>query len=78
MNHTLDFFHKLDQIMKQDFGNRGLLCSLPDNPVEQTFCSLASAKRVILLTGFPVKMADERWSEKPTAHAERRTWRRPF
>ncbi len=58
MNHTLDFFHKLDQIMKQDFGNRGLLCSLPDNPVEQTFCSLASAKRVILLTGFPVKMAD--------------------
>ena len=54
----MNFFQELDQTMKQDFGNRGLLCSLPENPVEQAFVILSSARRVILLTGFPVRMED--------------------
>ena len=54
----MNFFQALDQSMKQDFGNRGLLCSLPENPVEQAFVILSSARRVILLTGFPVRMED--------------------
>ena len=28
----MTFFKDLDTIMKQDFGNRGLLKALPDNP----------------------------------------------
>lgn len=54
----MNFYQKLDQTLRQDFGNRGLLASLPENPLHQTACTLAHARRVLLLTGFPVRMAD--------------------
>lgn len=54
----MNFYHELDRIMKQDMGERGLLPSLPPNPVEETFHTLKHARRTILLTGFPVRMAD--------------------
>lgn len=54
----MTFFTELDKIMKQDMGGRGLLASLPANPVSETLETLKCAKRVILLTGFPVRMAD--------------------
>ena len=56
MNMT--FFKDLDTIMKQDFGNRGLLKALPDNPIRETLETLSTARRVILLTGFPVRLED--------------------
>lgn len=52
------FFTELDKIMKQDMGGRGLLASLPANPVCEALETLKKAERVILLTGFPVRMAD--------------------
>lgn len=55
---TMTFFKDLDQIMKQDFGNRGLLKALPDNPIPEVLQTLSAARRVILLTGFPVRLED--------------------
>jgi hypothetical protein len=37
----MTFFKDLDTIMKQDFGNRGLLKALPDNPIQETLNTLA-------------------------------------
>lgn len=54
----MNFYHELDMIMKQDMGGRGLLSSLPANPIRQAAAALKHADRVILLTGFPVRMAD--------------------
>lgn len=54
----MTFFTDLDKIMKQDIGGRGFLGTLPANPVKETLDTLANAKRAILLTGFPVRMAD--------------------
>ncbi len=54
----MTFFTELDKIMKQDMGGRGLLGALPATPMEQALETLKTAKRVILLTGFPVRMAD--------------------
>lgn len=54
----MTFFTELDTIMKQDMGGRGLLGVLPANPVDKALESLKCAERVILLTGFPVRMAD--------------------
>lgn len=54
----MDFYKQLDFIMKQDFGNRGLLSSLPENPAEEAANTLRYAKRVIILTGFPVRLQD--------------------
>ena len=54
----MTFFKDLDTIMKQDFGNRGLLNELPDNPIQETLTALTLARRVILLTGFPVRLED--------------------
>lgn len=54
----MTFFKDLDNIMKQDFGNRGLLKALPDNPIQETLHSLSTARRAILLTGFPVRLED--------------------
>ncbi len=54
----MTFFKDLDTIMKQDFGNRGLLNELPDNPIRETLTALTLARRVILLTGFPVRLED--------------------
>lgn len=54
----MNFYTELDLIMKQDFGGRGLLKSLPANPGREAALSLLSATRVILLTGFPVRLSD--------------------
>ena len=54
----MSFYTELDKIMKQDMGHRGLLPSLPSNPVEKTAETLKNTSRVILLTGFPVRMSD--------------------
>lgn len=54
----MTFYKKLDTMMKQDIGGRGLLEHLPENPIEETARTLKHADRVILLTGFPVRMAD--------------------
>ncbi len=54
----MTFFENLDFIMKQDFGGRGLLASLPASPLKSVSASLCHAKNVILLTGFPVRMPD--------------------
>ncbi len=52
------FYDKLDTIMKQDMGGRGFLGTLPANPMHETAETLKSASRVILLTGFPVRLQD--------------------
>ncbi len=54
----MTFYEKLDSIMKQDFGGRGLLASLPLSPLEAVSASLSHAKEAILLTGFPIHMPD--------------------
>lgn len=55
----MTFFTELDKIMKQDMGGRGFLGTLPANPVKEMLGTLASVKRALLLTGFPVRMADD-------------------
>ncbi len=55
---NMTFFEELDRIMKQDMGGRGLLGSLPANPIRETAAALTNSARVLLLTGFPVKMED--------------------
>ncbi|NBI71437.1 DUF4392 domain-containing protein [Clostridiaceae bacterium] len=54
----MKFYERLDAIMKQDFGARGLLSSLPASPLAQTALSLSQARHAILLTGFPVRLPD--------------------
>lgn len=54
----MTFYKKLDTMMKQDIGGRGLLEYLPENPIKEAATTLKHADRVILLTGFPVRMAD--------------------
>ena len=46
----MTFYETLDSIMKQDFGGRGLLASLPASPLAAVSASLAHAKRAVLLT----------------------------
>ena len=53
------FYRSLDKIMTQDLGNRGFLRLLPANPVAETAESLKTASRVILLTGFPVRLGED-------------------
>lgn len=55
----MDFYEQLDLIMKQDFGNRGLLPHLPANPAKEAADTLVYAERVIILTGFPVRISDD-------------------
>lgn len=52
----MTFFKELDKIMKQDMGGRGLLNFLPANPISETYETLITASRVLLLTGFPVRL----------------------
>ena len=54
----MTFFTELDKIMRQDMGGRGLLEHLPANPMKEASETLKDAKRVLLLTGFPIRMAD--------------------
>lgn len=54
----MNYYSRLDKIMKQDFGGRGLLASLPESPLKETVEALKGASHVMLLTGFPVRKAD--------------------
>ena len=54
----MNFYEALETIMRQDFGGRGLLASLPPSPLSEVAESLAGAKRAVLLTGFPVRLLD--------------------
>lgn len=54
----MNFYETLETIMRQDFGGRGLLASLPPSPLSEAAESLAGAKRAVLLTGFPVRLPD--------------------
>ncbi len=55
------FFDKLDSIMREDPGKRGLIPSLPANPMAELNEALDGTKRVILLTGFPIRLADDKY-----------------
>ena len=52
----MTFYETLDSIMKQDFGGRGLLASLPAS--RGCVCFSRPCERAVLLTGFPVRMPD--------------------
>ncbi|MCR5175485.1 MAG: DUF4392 domain-containing protein [Anaerovibrio sp.] len=54
----MSFFAELDNIMREDPGNRGLIPSLPANPVDKLDAALNGVSRVVLLTGFPVKLEE--------------------
>ena len=54
----MTFFKELDKIMKQDLGGRGFLGTLPTNPISETYETLKTASRVLLLTGFPVRLGE--------------------
>ena len=45
----MTFFKDLDTIMKQDFGNRGLLKALPDNPIQETLNTFRSDSATALM-----------------------------
>lgn len=48
----MDFYHELNEIMRYDAGHRGLKVPAPD--LAAVADELVSAKRVLILTGFPV------------------------
>lgn len=54
----MTFYHELDYLMKQDLGGRGFLSVLPANPIAETAECLKTASRVLLLTGFPVRLGE--------------------
>ena len=51
---------RIAQILARDAGGRGLLSGPVSAPVSELTASLAEAKRVLLLTGFPVRLPDGR------------------
>ena len=52
------FYDELDTIMTQDLGGRGFLRVLPANPIAETAETIKTASRVLLLTGFPVRLGE--------------------
>lgn len=54
----MDFFSKIDSIMREDPGKRGLIPSLPANPVAELSDALDGIKRAIVLTGFPIRLSE--------------------
>ena len=52
----MGFFKKLDEAMRYDPGNRGLLANAPANPLDRLQESLAKITGVVILTGFPVRL----------------------
>lgn len=52
----MGFFKKLDEAMRYDPGQRGLLANAPANPMEKLQESLKNIKGVVILTGFPVRL----------------------
>lgn len=57
----MTFYEKLDSIMKEDPGERGLIPTMPPNPVNELDKALDSMERVILLTGFPTRLGENKW-----------------
>ena len=53
---AVGFFNKLDEAMRYDPGNRGLLANAPANPIEGLQESLQEITGVVILTGFPVRL----------------------
>lgn len=54
----MTFYEALNQLMRQDFGSRGLLTALAPTDLTPVAATLSQAKRVIILTGFPVRLED--------------------
>ena len=52
----MGFFKKLDEAMRYDPGNRGLLANAPANPLDRLQEALTDIKGVVILTGFPVRL----------------------
>ena len=52
----MGFFKKLDEAMRYDPGQRGLLANAPANPMEKLQESLKNITGVVILTGFPVRL----------------------
>ena len=52
----MGFFKKLDEAMRYDPGNRGLLANAPANPLDRLQEALTAIKGVVILTGFPVRL----------------------
>ena len=50
----MGFFKKLDEAMRYDPGNRGLLANAPANPLDRLQEALQEITGVVILTGFPV------------------------
>ena len=52
----MGFFKKLDEAMRYDPGNRGLLANAPANPLDRLQEALQKITGVVILTGFPVRL----------------------
>ncbi|MCI7612435.1 MAG: DUF4392 domain-containing protein [Selenomonadaceae bacterium] len=52
----MGFFRRLDEVMRYDPGNRGLLANAPANPLDRLQEALTDIKGVVILTGFPVRL----------------------
>lgn len=52
----MGFFNKLDEAMRYDPGNRGLLANAPANPLDRLQEALTKITGVVILTGFPVRL----------------------
>lgn len=52
----MGFFKKLDEAMRYDPGNRGLLANAPVNPLDRLQEALQEITGVVILTGFPVRL----------------------
>ena len=52
----MGFFKKLDEAMRYDPGNRGLLANAPANSLDRLQEALQEITGVVILTGFPVRL----------------------
>ena len=52
----MGFFKNLDEAMRYDPGNRGLLANAPANPLDRLQEALQEITGVVILTGFPVRL----------------------
>lgn len=52
----MGFFKKLDEAMRYDPGNRGLLANAPANQLDRLQEALQEITGVVILTGFPVRL----------------------
>lgn len=54
------FFNDISEILSQDPGGRGLMRFLPRQNPAPAYAALASARRALIVTGFPIRVADGR------------------